>query len=104
MSPMDRVAQLYPPGTGLPLFAFASFQGYGGGILAQLHMRMIVLHHRNSYILEISSLLHDNRKAIPMLTSVKCSHLVLCRLISYVTGGITNKTKLNFCMFLCILM
>jgi hypothetical protein len=67
---------------GYLLIAFGGWQGYyDGGILAHLHVRM--LHHRNRFIPEISSILHDNRKvplkhviAIPMLTAAKCSHLV----------------------------
>jgi hypothetical protein len=70
-----------------------------------------VLHHRNSYIPKISSLPHDNRKVplkhiivILMLTAAKCSHLVLWRLMSYVTSGITNKRKLSLYLFMCILV
>jgi hypothetical protein len=39
MSPIDRVAQLYPQAHGSLFVAFYDSRGYGGGILTLLHTR-----------------------------------------------------------------
>jgi hypothetical protein len=41
ISPRNRVARLYPPGTGFLIISSYDSQGYGGGIWTRLHTGLL---------------------------------------------------------------